>query len=180
MVASERHLSNTLSVADPGRPRGPCPHSPRPVKISHKKDCRRRGPHIFHVSCPLHYWTAGSATGHSPDMMARNRDSGRSKEALGIRAPWGVQILSFSCSFRKKLQNNRELAPDLGQHHISDILLNITGLNKLASYEVSNWLLHHFEKEYLFSKYHGRHPWELLNPCCSKSNISCLHSKFQI
>ena len=39
-----------ISVADPGGPRGLWP--PGPVKISHKKDGRRRRLHSFHVSRP--------------------------------------------------------------------------------------------------------------------------------
>ena len=38
-------------------------HAPSPVKISHKKDGRRRCPHRFHVSrSPPPYPAAGSAT----------------------------------------------------------------------------------------------------------------------
>ena len=47
-------------VADPGGAREPCP--PGPVKISHKKDGHRRRLHRFHVSRPLPYPVAGSAT----------------------------------------------------------------------------------------------------------------------
>ena len=45
------------------RGRGAMLPPPSPVKISHKKDGCRRQPHGFHVSRPLPYPVAGSATG---------------------------------------------------------------------------------------------------------------------
>ena len=50
------------AVADPGGAEGAMA-PPRPVKIGHKKDGRRRWPHRFHVSRPPPYPAAGSATG---------------------------------------------------------------------------------------------------------------------
>ena len=49
----KNEISKLFAVADPGRPRGPCPlPSPGPVKINHKKDGRLRQPYRFHVSLP--------------------------------------------------------------------------------------------------------------------------------
>ena len=50
------------SVVDPGGGRGAMPPPSGPVKISHKKDGCQRRPHRFHVSRPLPYPAAGSAT----------------------------------------------------------------------------------------------------------------------
>ena len=55
------YIPRTIAVVDLGGARRPCPH-PGPVKISHEKDGHRRRPHRFHVSRPLPYLNAGSAT----------------------------------------------------------------------------------------------------------------------
>ena len=62
-------------VADPQGGRGG--HAPpSPVKISHKKDGYRRQPHRFHVSYPIPYPSAGSATeNHLPVEVSTNMSS---------------------------------------------------------------------------------------------------------
>ena len=87
-----------ISVADPGGPRGLWP--PGPVKISHKKDGRRRRLHSFHVSRPplpgrwIHYcillWSLADLRGEP-----------------GTRPPPpGSKFFHFHAVFSKNLKNN--------------------------------------------------------------------------
>ena len=71
-------LKPCLAVADPGaRGRGGG-HAPGPVKISHKKDGRRRCPHRFHVLSPPPYSATGSATALESAVWAGLGSSGSS------------------------------------------------------------------------------------------------------
>ena len=60
-VHSPRQIPSGSSSGSEGAEGAMPPHSP--VKISHKKDGRRRQPYRFHVSRPPPYPAAGSATG---------------------------------------------------------------------------------------------------------------------
>ena len=64
------------------------PFPPGPVKISHKKDGHWRRPHRFHVSLPLPYPAAGSATANMRGFTCREE----TLDTLELSGPDNINI----------------------------------------------------------------------------------------